>query len=165
MTESLLSIAFQKKAASVAVFHGLRIEYLDVHHASATGTKAVQSVYQFLSRTIVAFSCTSVGAELVANDRTGRALLFEGVLARLRDDGIPVFTFSQTEILPAFSIPPLRTIAELRALGLSLMPMLTDSASQETIDAALIGLLMQVDREIRSIFNLDHSRTPNARTP
>jgi|ERR1019366_10368200 hypothetical protein len=165
MTESLLSIVFQKKATAIAVFHGLQLEYLHVHHPSATGAKAAQSVYQFLSRTIDAFSCTSAVVELVPSDRTGRALLSEAVLARLRSDAIPVFTFSQADMLSAFSLPPLRTMAELRALGMCLIPMLTDSASHETIDAALIGLLLQVDRELRCIVNSDHSPTSNARTP
>jgi hypothetical protein len=150
--EQLLSIKVERRSIAIAKFVGTRLDYHEVRHLSSIAEKAQSSAISFLTWVLDNFEFDSVAAEQMSHgDEIRRSVLNQAVLAFLRDNGLPVWEVGRPDLLLAFAHPPLRSRQELREICRDMLwGMFTRTPDSHEIDAAAVGLYVQIERQFHN---------------
>jgi hypothetical protein len=147
MHSKIVAFKIARRSASVAVFSGRHLDFLETKHLSNVPDKAGDALRRFVGWVFENFHPQLAALGLDEEDRKPRAaLLASGVEKQLLQHGIPVWKVMDSQLLEAYSVPALTRKQELREIGRSMWPQVTPERNQFVVDAALIGLYVQVER-------------------
>jgi len=147
----LLAFRVERRSVALCQFRGLALEYCTKRELPTGEKEAERSVLDFVRRACERFSPARIAVE--SEDRlSDRRATFVRLLSQVATDhGVPLWRISQETLFGAFGEPPLRSRAELRRIAGGLWPQLVDRRfSKGTLDAAALGLNVQVDAQLRA---------------
>jgi hypothetical protein len=150
MTDRLIAITVQRRTIAVAVFDGLRLERALPHTLPSSELQAKNSAMLFLRRMLQTFPTNLVAVEVAPSNGTVRIKIQKHILTQLRSLSLPIQEVTEAEILSAYRVPALTSRMEMRCIASRILPVNSEGhLAQEALDAAIIGLCVQVDRSIR----------------
>jgi hypothetical protein len=144
----LLSVRVERRAIAAAVFHGQHLEYTQVRQLSSLKDKALSSAIGFANWLTSSFELDSAAMEAIdTQEDYQRRSLHEAIEHVLREQVLPIWTVSRTDLLNACGYPPLKCRRELREVVTTLWPVLSGTGAKVFIqDAAALGLYVQTER-------------------
>jgi hypothetical protein len=145
----LLAFKLERRVIGAALFRGRHVEESEKRELSADPDKAGRSLDHFLRTTVerlrpelAAIETPPAGTATRRSTLTGRARLL------LRELGVPVYEATKQETFEAYSVPACRTRTDLRGVGSRLFPAVSHMSTESPLDAALVGLLIQVRMQL-----------------
>ncbi|MBA2679389.1 MAG: hypothetical protein H0U76_13445, partial [Ktedonobacteraceae bacterium] len=145
---TLIAIKTSRRGCTVAVFVGRDLEFVEHRVLAADVEKAKETVTAFLAWTLATFPTTSVALESFAENIEIRAsVLGKCALLSLRNSLLSVREVRSSELFEAYSLPPLRSRAQLRLVCSSFWPQIaTRKLSPFALDVAALGFYAQVEQ-------------------
>lgn len=146
MHSKIAAFKIARRSASVAVFSSRHLEFLEVKHLSNAPEKAVETLQRFVGWTFENFHPEMAALGRDEEERRPRAaFLARAVEEQLLRYGVPVWKIVDSQLLEAYGIPALTRKQELRDIGRLMWPQIL-KGDDVGVDAALIGLFVQVER-------------------
>ena len=147
----LLAFKVERRVIGAALFRSRHVEESEKRELSADPDKAGRTLDHFLRTTIerlrpelAAIETPPAGIATRRSALTGRARLL------LRELGVPVVEVTKQDAFEAYSVPACRNRTELREVGSRLFPAVSHTTTKTPLDAALVGLLIQVRMQLSS---------------
>ncbi|SRR6266700_2790180 len=152
MPSKLAAFKIHRRAATVAIFSGRTLDFVDVHHLSNVPKVATETLSRFIGwivenfhPEIAALALDESGDESEGDRPLRTQILTEIVERNLLEHGIPVWKVADSQLLESYAIPSLTQKHDLREIAASMWPYLAKE-HVPAVDAALIGLYVQVER-------------------
>jgi hypothetical protein len=143
----LMAVRVERRAVSAAVFRGDHLEYTDARQLSSAREKALASAVGFVNWMLARFPVESVALESIPNGEFQRRLLHDAICAALRQQMLPMWEIAKSVLLEGYSVPPLKSRAELRETATNIWPILAGTRAKVFVqDAAALGLYVQTER-------------------
>lgn len=144
----LAAIRNSRRSLAVAIFAGTHLDYAQVHHLSSSRQKADDSTVGFIRWVVATFEVGSVALEQGSDENNSRSAdLHRLILKTLREAGVSIWTASKRQLFEAYSIPPIKTRQQLRAIATSCWPVLASRGGGGLcLDAAALGLYVETER-------------------
>jgi hypothetical protein len=144
----LAALALDRRTVALAFFRRSQIEDLIIWHLPADLPRALNSLSTFLNQVIernpiehFAFTCPTDGAS------TRQMQLTVVCIERARAAGIPFVEVRDQDLFAAYSHPAVERREQVRQVGRVIWPSLDSKPTvRAAVDAALLGLYVQVDR-------------------
>jgi hypothetical protein len=156
MQSKLAAFKIFRRSATVAIFSGRNLDFVDIHHLSNVPKIALDGLDRFVGWIVENFHPkTAALATDEDEDHPRTQMLTDATERKLLDRGIPICKVKDFELLRSYAIPALTQKHELRAIARSMWPYV---ASQHipALDAASVGLYVQVERLLsQSLTDLD----------
>lgn len=147
---NLLAIKVERRKVAAVFFRGLEVEHTEVRHLPANTQEAVVRATAFISW-VIASSEPSMMAmvRLVAPEDpyTQREIISAEIVQVLRQAGVPIWDVEKAELLKYYGSPLLVSSRQLREVGRRIWPTITGINSSALLEAAAVGLFVQVKRQ------------------
>lgn len=146
MQSKLAAFKVFRRSATVAIFSGQNLDFVDVRHLSNVAKVATETLERFIDWIIHNFDpqmAALASEEDEAHLRT--KLLTDAAEHRLLQSGIPIWRVTDRELLASYAIPALTQKQDLRRIARVMWGYVADQ-HQPALDAALVGLYVQVER-------------------
>jgi hypothetical protein len=155
MHSNLAAFKIERRRVSVAVFVGERLDFTDSRQLPSIYAKALESASRYVDWVRRALRIEDAAVEESRSDpKTWRSRFTTEIIKQLRSIGVPVFEVEKDVLLASFAHPPLRYRTELRRVVASIWPILASKDKNAAcIDAAALGLYVQVEKTFRSLNN------------
>ena len=149
---NLASFKIERRRVSVAIFEDERLDYTAVRQLPSLYAKALESATRYVDWITRNFKIEGAALEKSqSGPSTWKSKFTNEIIRQLRDAGVPVFEVEKDALLASFAHPPLRYRTELREVVSSMWPILaTKDNSASLLDAAALGLYVQVEKVFRS---------------
>jgi hypothetical protein len=135
-----------RRAATVAVFTGRNLDFVDIHHLSNVPKIASEALERFVGWIIENFHPQMAALAVDEEDRQPRAqMLTEHAERYLLSQGVPICKVTDGQLLESYAVPALTNKHDLRLIGHAMWPYLA-ARHVPALDAALIGLHVQTER-------------------
>ena len=146
MQSKLAAFKIFRRQATVAIFSGRNLDFVDIHHLSNVPKVALETLDRFIGWIVENFHPKIAAlATDEEEDRPRSQLLTAAAERKLLDRGIPIWKVSDTELLQNYAAPALTQKHDLRLIARSIWPYVA-SQHELAFDAALVGLYVQVER-------------------
>jgi hypothetical protein len=144
---TLAALCIERRALSIALFRSTSLEDVLVRRVVANLPKAKDSVVEFINQTLARHPTEFVTLLRPARN-TGRQVrtLYSVAISAVRSATIPLSEVDEHSLFDSFGHPPLRRREQLRNVGRTLWPTLTDIRARSAADATALGLHVQVER-------------------
>lgn len=141
----LLSIRVERRAVSIALLIGTRLEYVQTRQLSSVRARAEDSTAAFIDWVLRQFEVESAALEIVsADEEIQRMTLNRLVITKMRESALPVWEIDKPELLAAYGHPQPHFRREVREAIHMIWPALPDDAG--VLDATALGLHVQTER-------------------
>lgn len=143
---SIAAVCITRRVVALAVFSGTHLEYVRSRQLSSSYQQAERTVAASLNWVVSQFDISLLCVvDSLADVRASRLEAFAAETARAL--GIPVWRVKTASLLEAFSVPPLSSKQQLRAVAGEIWPVISGSVlNRQVRDAAAAGLYVQVER-------------------
>jgi|SRR5437762_5692758 len=146
MQPKLAAFKIFRRSATVAIFSGRNLDFVDIHYLSNVPKVAAETLDRFLGWIVENFHPQTAALATDEDERHPRTqLLTDAAEQKLRDSGIPIWKVSDAQLLESYSIPALTQKHDLRLIARSMWPYVA-SQHLPALDSALVGLYVQVER-------------------
>jgi hypothetical protein len=146
MPSKLAAFKIFRRSVTVAVFRERNLDFVDIQHLSNVPQVALETLDRFAGWIVENFHPKAAALAAEENeDRPRTQMLAEATERKLLERGIPIWKVSDTELLENYAIPRLTQKHELRSIARSMWPYVA-TQHQAALDAALVGLYIQVER-------------------
>lgn len=145
----LLAIKVERRSVAAALFIGRHLEDAHVRHLSSVASRAQSSAVGFINWMMSNFEIESAAMESMSNGKELRRTVLANTIRESCIAPLPisVWEFPKQKLFQAFGYPALRSRKELRAVVLSIWPVLGDkTAADQLLDAVALGALVQTER-------------------
>jgi hypothetical protein len=148
MPSKLAAFKIFRRSATVAIFTGHNLDFVDIHHLSNVPKVASEALGRFVGWVVENFQPHMAALSTDEDEQEGlqrTQLLTELAECKLLELGVPIWRITDAQLLESYSVPAFNQKHELRALARSIWPYV---ATQHipALDAALVGLYAQVER-------------------
>jgi hypothetical protein len=148
-TRVLLSLKIERRVIGAALLRGRQLEETEKRELNSDPDKAGWSLDHFLRATVDRLRPELIALEAPpAGITTRRSTLTDQARTLFRELGVPFYELTKQEVFQAYSIKPCRSRAELREIGWRLFPVVRHNNTKSPLDAALLGLLIQVRMQL-----------------
>jgi len=146
---TLAAFSIERRIAAAVLFRGSQLEGTRHRHLPPDASKASDTVREFARRTLenhdpefVAICCPSTNK--IGNRIRSSCDAVKEIASSL---GIPVVEVDDATLMCAYGHPPLTRKEQVRRVGRTIWPGLSDTKSHKAaVDAALTGLYIQTER-------------------
>ena len=146
MQSKLVVFKIFRRTATVAVFTGRNLDFVDIHHLSNVPKIASEALERFIGWIIENFHPQMAALAVDEEDRQPRArMLTERAERCLLSQGVPICKVTDSQLLESYTVPALTNKHDLRLIGRTMWPYLA-ARHFPALDAALIGLYVQTER-------------------
>jgi hypothetical protein len=144
---TLAAIILQRRTVGIALLRKTRVEEIILRQLSYDLETAQKSTVGFLTEMSNRRKIEFIALLIPKEDASERIHIFHQESIRVvREAGIPLLEVSESELFASYGYPVLSGWAQLRKIGKTIWPML--NSASPSIDAALLGLHVQVERLI-----------------
>ena len=151
MKSSLAAFRIERRRISVAVFVHDGLDYTGSRELPSLYPKALESASRYVEWIRKSFSLEGAALEKTQSDpKESRSKFTKEIIKQLRDNGVPVFEVGTNVLLASFAHPPLRHRTQLREVISSLWPILATKEKASCLDAAALGLYVQIEKMLRA---------------
>ena len=149
-SSKLAAFKIDRRSIAAVLLADTRIDYLQVRTLLADERKGRSSALGFVRWFARSFDVQAAALEkLPAASTIRRATLTDAITETLRSTGVSVALVEKAELLAAFGHPPLTTRKALREVLLGIWPGVEAERNEHVIDAAALGLYVQVERQLQ----------------
>jgi len=145
---TLAAVRVTRKAASVAIFNRMHLEYARLRHLPTQAAKARETLHAFLGWATAQFNVEMIAVE--KPDRTDAARveeLMRTVEEHASGAAIPIWHAGKMQVIESYAEPAPKTRTELREIAARIWPMLaTKDSNPLDLEAAALGLYVQVEK-------------------
>lgn len=146
MPSKLVAFKIFRRSATVAVFQGQNLDFVDVRHLSNVPKVAVETLDRFMHWIVQNFHPATAALSFDEEEGHPRTkLLTDATERRLLELGIPVWKVTDAELLQSYALPALNQKQDLRRIARAMWGYVAEQ-HQPALDAALVGLYVQVER-------------------
>jgi hypothetical protein len=147
-TPALIAIRIERRVVAAAIFRGDHLEYVDARQLSSVRDKALISAVGFIGWMLARFPVEAATLEAIPKDHEfHRRTLHDAICNALRESTLPIWDISKAALLEASGYPPLKSREQLRAVAISIWPILQGTHARLFLqDAAILGLHAQIER-------------------
>jgi hypothetical protein len=146
MQSRLAAFKIFRRLATVAVFRGRHLEFIDIHHLSNVPKIAGDTLDRFIGWTVENFHPDTGALAMDEDEDHPRAqLLTDAAERKLLASGVPIWKVNDAQLLVSYGVPALTQKQQLRRTAQRLWPYVPAQHSV-ALDAALVGLYVQVER-------------------
>jgi hypothetical protein len=135
-----------RRSATVAVFTGQNLDFVDVRHLSNVPKVATETMERFIDWIVQNFQPQT--AALSSDEDEGHPrtqLLTDRAERKLLELGVPIWQVTDRELLANYAVPALTQKQDLRRIARAMWGYVAEQ-HQPALDAALVGLYVQVER-------------------
>jgi len=135
-----------RRSATVAIFTGQNLDFVDVRHLSDVPKVATETLERFVDWIIQNFQPES--AALAFDEDEGRPrpkLLTDVAERRLLQLSIPIWKVTDRELLQSYAVPAFTQKQDLRRIARAMWGYVAEQ-HQPALDVALVGLYVQIER-------------------
>ena len=151
MRSNLASFKIERRRVSVAVFADEVLDYTAVRELPSLYAKALESATRYVDWITRNFRIEGAALEKGQSDpKTWKSKFTIEIIRQLRDAGVPVFEVRKDALLASFAHPDLRYRTQLREVVASMWPILATKKSDSLLDAAALGLYVQIEKIFRA---------------
>lgn len=146
MQSRLAAFKIFRRSATVAIFSGQNLDFVDVRHLSNIPKVAAETLERFIDWIVQNFQPSTAALASDEDEGHSRAQLLTGAAeGRLLQSGIPVWKVTDAELLQSYAFPALTQKQDLRRIARAMWGYVAEQ-HVPALDAALIGLYVQVER-------------------
>jgi hypothetical protein len=148
MQSKLAAFKIFRRSATVAIFTGHNLDFVDIHHLSNVPKIGSEALERFVGWVVENFHphMAALGSDQDEDGRGQRTQLLTEVAERkLLELGVPLWKVTDAQLLESYSIPALSQKHELRMIARLIWPYVA-TQHLPALDAALVGLYAQVER-------------------
>src|SRR5262249_40783179 len=154
----LVAFKIDRRRISVAVFVDERLEFTDSRQLSVVVDKALDNARAYVVWIIRNFSIDSAAFESSTPQRKSwKSRFAPEMVDQFRETGIPIFEATPATILASFALPPLRRRSDLRNVISSIWPVLSNDDDIFRLDAAALGLYVQIERMFAAALTINNA--------
>lgn len=142
MSNALVAVKVERRIVAIAIFRDHTLRYAEPRNLSSDHTVATASALDFIARNLQRFDIQSAVLEDAhAADEARSAELLSEIEREILKQGVPARRFSKQVLFEAYSVEPLSSRKELRAVVGAFWPQLgTGDFPGAVLDAAALGL-------------------------
>lgn len=146
MQSKLAAFKIFRRSATVAIFTGQNLDFVDVRHLSNVPKVATETLERFVDWIVYNFQPqTTVLAPDEDEGHPRTQLLSDAAERRLLQLGVPIWKVTDAQLLESYALPALTKKQDLRRIARMMWGYVAEQ-HQPALDAALIGLYVQVER-------------------
>jgi hypothetical protein len=135
-----------RRSATVAVFTGQNLDFVDVRHLSNVPKTATETLERFIDWIVQNFQPQTAALAFDEDEGHPRTqLLTDRAERKLLELGVPIWQVTDRELLANYAVPALTQKQDLRRIARAMWGYVAEQ-HLPALDAALVGLYVQVER-------------------